>query len=85
MMLRGVMQLRRVDPGFDPRQDVMMEMNPTYSGDERRRRASIVSPKLLERSRRFPAWKRSAANNSPPFVPQRPWNRAEIAAEGQSD
>ncbi len=83
MMLRGVMKLQKVDPGFDPRQTVMMEMNPTYNGDESAQVRVDRFVRLVERLREIPGVESVAANNSPPFVPQRPWNRTQITAEGQ--
>ena len=83
MMLRGVMNLQKVDPGFDPRQTVMMEMNPTYNGDESAQTRVDRFVRLLERLREIPGVESVAANNSPPFVPQRPWNRTQVTAEGQ--
>ena len=85
LMLRNVMQLRGVDPGFDPHQVLMMEMNPTYGGDESAQTRVNRYNKLLQRLAELPGVEAVAANNSPPFVPQRPWNRAMVAAEGQSD
>ncbi|MGZ5538545.1 MAG: ABC transporter permease [Chthoniobacterales bacterium] len=84
LMLRSVLQLRRVDPGFDPHHVLMMEMNPTYNGDES---AQVRVKRFadLERSiSQLPGVEVAAANNSPPFVPQRPWNRMTVTAEGQS-
>ncbi|MGZ5004078.1 MAG: ABC transporter permease [Chthoniobacterales bacterium] len=84
LMLRSVLQLRRVDPGFDPHHVLMMEMNPTYNGDES---AQVRVKRFadLERSiSQLPGVEVAAANNSPPFVPQRPWNRIAVTAEGQS-
>ncbi len=83
MMLRGVMNLQKVDPGFDPRQTVMMEMNPTYNGDESAQVRVDRFVRISERLREIPGVESVAANNSPPFVPQRPWNRTQITAEGQ--
>src|SRR3954466_1761407 len=34
LVLRSLLNLRDVNPGFDPRNVVMMEINPTYNGDE---------------------------------------------------
>ncbi|MDQ6911845.1 MAG: ABC transporter permease [Verrucomicrobiota bacterium] len=84
VMLRAVMQLRRVDPGFDSHQVVMMEMNPTYNGEEPAQKRMDRYSKITESIAQIPGVELVAANNSPPFVPQRPWNRAEVAAEGQS-
>ena len=83
LMLRGVMQLRQVNPGFDPRQVLMMEMNPTYQGDDSAQTRVTRYSNLLQRIAEIPGAEVVAANNSPPFVPQRPWNRIEISAEGQ--
>ncbi len=40
--------------------------------------------RVLQRISEMPGVEAVAANNSPPFVPQRPWNRAEFTAEHQS-
>src|SRR2546423_1516397 len=34
LVLRSLLKLKDVDPGFDPRHVLMMEINPTYNGDE---------------------------------------------------
>jgi predicted permease len=40
--------------------------------------------RLLQRLAEMPGVEAVGANNSPPFVPQRPWNRSQYTAEGQS-
>ena len=84
VLLRSVMKLRQVNAGFDPSHVLMMEMNPTYNGDEPAQERVDRFTRLLQRIAQIPGVESTAANNSPPFVPQRPWNRAEFTAEHQS-
>jgi len=85
LVLRSLFKLREVNPGFDARQVVMMEVNPTYNGDEPAQKRVDRFVRLSERMSAIPGVEAVAANNSPPFVPQRPWNRLPFTAEGQSD
>jgi len=75
--------LREVNPGFDPRHVLMMEVNPTYNGDEPAQARVDRFSRLLQRLSEMPGVEATGANNSPPFVAQRPWNRSQLAAEGQ--
>ena len=84
LVLRSVMKLDEVDPGFEPHRVLMMEVNPTYNGDEPAQVRVDRFTRVLERIVAMPGVEAVAANNSPPFVPQRPWNRAELTAEHQS-
>jgi putative ABC transport system permease protein len=84
LVLRSVMKLREVDPGFDPRNVLMLEVNPTYVGTEPSQVRIDRYTRLLRAVSEIPGVEAAAANNSPPFVPQRPWNRAGIVAEGKS-
>jgi predicted permease len=83
LVLRSLLKLREVDPGFDPHNVVMMEINPTYNGDEPSQARVARYSRLLERLSQLPGVEAVGANNSPPFVAQRPWNRSQYAAEGQ--
>jgi putative ABC transport system permease protein len=83
LVLRSLLKLREVNPGFDPRHVVMMEINPTYSGDEPAQTRVDRYSRLLQRLSEMPGVEAVGANNSPPFVAQRPWNRSQLAAEGQ--
>jgi putative ABC transport system permease protein len=83
LVLRSLLNLREVNPGFDPRQVVMMEVNPTYNGDEPAQTRVDRFSRLLQRLSEMPGVEAVGANNSPPFVAQRPWNRTQLAAEGQ--
>ncbi|MBA2744061.1 MAG: ABC transporter permease [Chthoniobacterales bacterium] len=83
ILLRSVMQLRQVNAGFDPRNVLMMEVNPTYNADESAQVRVDRFSRLLQRIAAIPGVETAASNNSPPFVPQRPWNRTAITAEGQ--
>jgi predicted permease len=83
LVLRSLLKLQEVNPGFDPHQVVMMEVNPTYSGDEPTQTWVDRFSRLLQRLSEMPGVETVAANNSPPFVAQRPWNRSQLAAEGQ--
>ena len=83
LVLRSLLKLREVDPGFDPRRVVMMEVNPTYNGDESAQVRVDRFARLLQRLSELPGVEAVGANNSPPFVAQRPWNRSHYAAEGQ--
>ena len=84
LVLRSVMNLDAVDPGFDARQVLMMEINPTYNADESAQVRVDRFSRLLHRISEMPEVDAVGANNSPPFVPQRPWNRTEFTAEHQS-
>src|SRR4051812_3327156 len=83
LVLRSLLKLRDVNPGFDPRNVVMMEINPTYNGDEPAQARVDRFSRLLQRLNEMPGVEAAGANNSPPFVAQRPWNRSQYAAEGQ--
>jgi putative ABC transport system permease protein len=83
LVLRSLLKLREVSPGFDARNVVMMEVNPTYNGDEPAQTRVDRFSRLLQRLSAMPGVEAAGANNSPPFVPQRPWNRSQLAAEGQ--
>jgi putative ABC transport system permease protein len=83
LVLRSLLKLREVNPGFDPRHVVMMEINPTYSSDEPSQTRVDRYSRLLQRLSEMPGVEAVGANNSPPFVAQRPWNRSQLAAEGQ--
>jgi putative ABC transport system permease protein len=85
LVLRSLLKLNEVNPGFDPRQVLMMEVNPTYIGDEPSKVRADRYARLLQRISQLPEVESAAANNSPPFVPQRPWNRLPFTADGQSD
>jgi putative ABC transport system permease protein len=82
-VLRSVMKLHEVNPGFDSRNVLMMEINPTYVGDEPVLTRINRYVRLLRTVSEIPGVEAAAANNSPPFVPQRPWNRARAIPEGQ--
>jgi putative ABC transport system permease protein len=84
LMLRSLLKLNEVNPGFDARNVLMMEVNPTYSGDEPTQTRVDRFSRLLQRISAMPGIEAVAANNSPPFVPQRPWNRTQLTAERQS-
>jgi putative ABC transport system permease protein len=83
LVLRSLLKLREVNPGFDPHNVVMMEINPTYNGDEPAQVRVDRFSRLLQRLSEMPGVEAAGANNSPPFVAQRPWNRSQYAAEGQ--
>jgi len=83
LVLRSLLKLREVDPGFDPSRVVMMEVNPTYNGDEPAQTRVDRFSRLLQRLSEMPGVEAVGANNSPPFVAQRPWNRSQYVAEGQ--
>jgi len=84
LVLRSMLKLKEVDPGFDARNVLMMEVNPTYNSDEPAQARVDRFSRLLHRLSGMPGVEAAGANNSPPFVPQRPWNRAEFTAEHQS-
>ena len=84
LVLRSMLKLKEVNPGFDARNVLMMEVNPTYSGDEPTQKRIDRFSRLLQRLSEMPGVEAVAANNSPPFVPQRPWNRTQLTAEHQS-
>jgi putative ABC transport system permease protein len=83
LVLRSLLKLREVDPGFDPSRVVMMEVNPTYNSDESAQTRVDRYSRLLRRLGEMPGVEAAGANNSPPFVPQRPWNRTQIVGETQ--
>lgn len=84
LLLRSLTNLREIDPGFDPRRVLMMEINPTWNSAESAQTKVDRFSRILDRIATLPAVEAAAANNSPPFVPQRPWNRSEFTAEGQT-
>ena len=84
LVLRSMLKLKEVNPGFDARNVLMMEVNPTYNSDEPAQARVDRFSRLLHRLSEMPGVEAVGANNSPPFVPQRPWNRAEFTAEHQS-
>jgi putative ABC transport system permease protein len=84
LMLRSMMNLTEVNPGFDARQVLVMEVNPTYRSSEPPQARVDRYTRLVERVARIPGVASAASNNSPPFYPQRPWNRSLYTAEGQS-
>ena len=84
LVLRSMLKLKEVNPGFDARNVLMMEVNPTYRGDESSQTRVDRFTRLLQRISEMPEVEAVGANNSPPFVPQRPWNRTEFTAEHQS-
>ncbi|HYJ04708.1 MAG TPA: ABC transporter permease [Chthoniobacterales bacterium] len=84
LVLRSLLKLNEVNPGFDARNVLMMEVNPTYNSDEPAQAQVDRFSRLLHRLSGMPGVEAVGANNSPPFVPQRPWNRAEFTAEHQS-
>jgi putative ABC transport system permease protein len=83
-MLRSLLKLKEVNPGFDARDVLLMEVNPTYNSDESAQVRVDRFTRLLGRISEMPGVEAVGANNSPPFVPQRPWNRAEFTTEHQS-
>jgi predicted permease len=83
LVLRSLLKLGEVDPGFDPSRVVMMEVNPTYNGDEPSQTRVDRFSRLLQRLSEMPGVEVVGANNSPPFVPQRPWNRAQVVGDTQ--
>lgn len=83
LVLRSLLKLGEVSPGFDPRHVVMMEVNPTYLGDEPTQARVDRYSRLLQRLGEMPGVESVAANNSPPFVAQRPWNRSQLVGETQ--
>ena len=84
LVLRSMLKLKEVDPGFDARNVLMMEVNPTYNSAESAQVRVDRFTRLLQRLSEMPGVEAVGANNSPPFVPQRPWNRAEFTVEQQS-
>ncbi|HWM26398.1 MAG TPA: ABC transporter permease [Chthoniobacterales bacterium] len=84
LVLRSMLKLKEVDPGFDARNVLMMEVNPTYNSEEPAQARVDRFSRLLHRLSGMPEVEAVGANNSPPFVPQRPWNRTEFTAEHQS-
>ncbi len=84
LLLRSLTELGAVAPGFDPRGVLLVEINPTYRSEESSQTRIDRFSRLLERIAALPGVEAAAANNSPPFVPQRPWNRSPLTAEGQS-
>jgi putative ABC transport system permease protein len=83
LVLRSLLKLREVNPGFDSTRVVMMEVNPTYNGDEPTQTRMDRYSRLLQRLSEMPGVDSVAANNSPPFVAQRPWNRSQVVGETQ--
>jgi predicted permease len=69
LVLRSMLNLSAVDPGFDPRQVLMFEVNPTYRASEPAQVRVDRFSRLLERIAQVPGVASTAANNSPPFIP----------------
>ena len=84
LVLRSLLKLDEVNPGFDPSHVVMMDINPTYTGDEPEQTMVDRHSRLLQHLSEMPGVESVAANNSPPFVPQGPWNRSQVVGESQS-
>jgi putative ABC transport system permease protein len=61
-----------------------MEVNPTMRSSESAQVRVDRFTRLAERVARLPGVASAASNNSPPFHPQRPWNRPQPMAEGQT-
>jgi predicted permease len=83
LVLRSLLKLHEVNPGFDPRKVVMMVVNPTYSGDESAQTRVDRFSRLLQRLSEMPGVEAVGANNSPPFVAQHTWNRSQVVGETQ--
>ena len=83
LVLRSLLKLHKVNPGFDPRHVVMMEVNPTYAADESAQTRVDRFSRLFQRLGEMPGVEGVGANNSPPFVAQRPWNRTRLVGETQ--
>jgi putative ABC transport system permease protein len=83
LILRSLLKLDHVNPGFDPSHVVRMVINPTYPGDELEQTRVDRYSRLLERLSEMPGVESVAANNWPPFVPQGPWNRSQVVDESQ--
>lgn len=83
LVLRSLLNLHHVNPGFDPNHVVRMVINPTYQGDELEQTRVDRYARLLERLSEMPGVESVAANNWPPFVPQGPWNRSQVVDETQ--
>ncbi|MBA3963958.1 MAG: ABC transporter permease [Chthoniobacterales bacterium] len=84
LVLRSLTNLREVDPGFDPQRVLMMIVNPTWNSAESAPTKVDRFARILDRISALPTVEAAAANNSPPFVLQHPWNRFEFTGEGQS-
>jgi putative ABC transport system permease protein len=83
LVLRSLLKLGEVNPGFDPSHVVMMTINPTYHGEEPEQTMLDRYSRLLQRLSEMPGVESVAVNNSPPFVPQGPWNRSQVVGETQ--
>ena len=81
LVLRSLVKLDAVDPGFDPSHVVMMEINPTYHGVESEQTQVDRYARLLQRLGEMPGVESVAANNSPPFAAQGPWNRSQVVRD----
>ena len=83
LVLQSLLKLGEVNPGFDPSHVVMMTINPTYHGEEPEQTMLDRYSRLLQRLSEMPGVESVAVNNSPPFVPQGPWNRSQVVGETQ--
>src|SRR5205814_2256224 len=54
LVLRSLLKLNEVNPGFDARHVLMMEVNPTYSGDESAQTRVDRFARLLQRISEMP-------------------------------
>ncbi len=84
-LVRHVFDLGQTAPGFEPRGILLVEVNPTYRSDEPAAQRVSRFEQLLATIRNLPGVVSVAANNSPPFIPQRPWNRTDFTVEGQDE
>lgn len=83
LVLRSLVKLHEVNPGFDPRKVMLMVINPTYNGDESPQTRVDRFSRLLRRLSEMPGVEAIGANNSPPFVAQHTWNRSQVVGETQ--
>ena len=72
-------------PGFDPAGVLLVEVNPVWRAEETAARKVARFEGMLARIAALPGVASAASNNSPPFTPQRPWNRTDFTAEGQDE
>ncbi|HEY2713723.1 MAG TPA: ABC transporter permease [Chthoniobacterales bacterium] len=84
LVLRSLTKLSEVNPGFDPHRVLMMEINPTWDSGESAQTRIDRYQRIIDRIAALPSVDAVAANNSPPFIAQHPWNRIEFTGEGQS-
>jgi predicted permease len=68
LMVRSFVALQRIDPGFDPRGVVTLEVSVTGTGQAAPGRRAVLYPEILERFRALPGVRAAGAINHVPIA-----------------